>query len=624
MNKVWGIGDMPIKTSVIDPELALRIVRESRFMCYDVETSGLVAGKDFICGHVITDWTVSTYTPVRHQAGGNIPDADEFRLELGRAFADRHRLGYRTVGHFLGFDLRMALWDGITILGPLEDTAINESLIDDRTRGYGLDDCAVRHQVTAKRGDELYRHLASIFGGIPDRKQMQHFFKLAGDDPIAVDYATGDGVSTLELWESQQRILDEEGLRVPHQLECDLLPYVARIHRRGIRIDSEYGEKVNGLLQADVDKRKEAFPAGFNPRSPTDVEKLYLANGFQTTDFDRTATGKPSFTESWLDTNDIGESILGIRRLEKARDSFVAPLVGPISTGGHNVNGRVHPILHQSKSDDYGVAGARFSCSDPNLQAFPKRRKEVGKIVRALVIPDDGMVLEEGDAMQQEPRLFTHYSGDSALIEGYTNDPLFSIHKRADDMMFNGQDYDKAKRMAMGILSMMGVRALAGHLRISQSESSALRKKFLYNAFPDIGKFQDMVVSVYEKRGYVKSILGRKARLESPKYAYQGVSRVIQNSAGDHLKTVMLLACQFEDAYPDVIQILLTIHDSLIWQRDPSKIELLKEFVALLESVPHRPEFNLRVPIPFEVGSGGNWSIASYGEKIKEKTGWVI
>lgn len=395
------------------------------------------------------------------------------------------------------------------------------------------------------------------------------------------------------------------------------------MHRRGLRIDMQYAVDVEKVLKGRIESAAAEFTPGFNFRSPKEVEALYRDHGFTDKMFaytDPTANkpnGQISFTEKWLETNEIGTKILTVRRLEKARDSFIKPLAVT-----NNRNGRVHPTLNQSKSDDFGVAGARFSCSAPNLQAFPKRNQEVGEVVRRLVIADDGMLLEEGDAMQQEPRFFAHYSQDAALLHGYRTDPLFSIHKRAADMMFGGQEYDKAKRMAMGILSMMYPKALAGHLRISVGEAKELRNKFLFDAFPDIGKFQDQVVRVYERRGYVKSILGRKARLESTRYAYQGVSRVIQNSGGDHNKTCMLRACQYEDAYPEQVQILLGIHDSIAWQRDPGHSP--KELVRLMENVPHEPQFNLSVPIPFEVGSGHSWDVASYGTKIKNKLGWQI
>lgn len=615
---------MPIKTSVIDPGLALRIVRESPVMAYDTETIGLTPGRDFVVGHVITNWDVSIYVPLRHEAGGNVPGAGDFEKALNAAFADRHRQGFRTVGHNLGFDLRFCLWQGIQILGPLEDTMINESLIDDRTVGYGLDDCSARHQVTVKKGAELYAAIARRFGGIPDRKQMANYWRMPGDDPVVLDYATGDGVSTLELWQSQQKILDEEELRQPWQLECDLLPYLARIHRRGIRIDHDYAGDIDTIVKKEVDKAKEQFPAGFNARSPTEVAALYKLNNYTDDQFDLTPGGKPSFTEKWLERNEIGEAILSIRRMEKLRDSFATPL-----TETNNINGRVHATLNQSKSDDYGAMGARLSCSQPNLQAFPKRNMDVGKVARKLVIPDEGMLLEEGDAMQQEPRFFTHYSQDPALMKGYSEDLAFSIHQRANDMMFGGKDYDKAKRMAMGILSMMYPKALAGHLSISVPEATAMRKAFLYDAFPLIGEFQDLAVRVFEQRGYVKSILGRKARLDHRQYAYRAVSRIIQNCGGDHNKTCLLRACQYEDAYPDQIQVLLAIHDSIIWQRDGGHD--IRELVGVLENVPHEPQFNLTVPIPFEVGSGYNWAEASYthkiegrGNELKGKKGWVI
>lgn len=600
---------------MIDPELALMMIRESKVIASDTETSGLDSVKDFICGHVVTDHSHSVYVPVRHEAGGNIPDADGFERELAKAFADRARLGLRTVGHNLGFDLRFYSWIGVVMGGSLEDTMINEGLIDDTTNGFGLDDCCIRHRVTPKKGDELYRAIAARFGGIPDKKQMANFWRMPGDQSEVVDYATGDGVSTLELWAAQQLILDAEELRVPWQLECDLIPYVARLHRRGIRIDANYAEQVYVDIKKAIADASAKFPGGFNARSPKEVEQLFRQQGFTEAQFDRTETGKFSFTEKWLETNDIGSAILGIRRLEKARDSFVTPLAN-----SKNLNGRVHPNLNQSKSDEYGAMGARFSCSEPNLQAFPKRNVEVGKVVRRLAIADEGMLFEEGDAMQQEPRFFTHYSQDAALLDGYNNDPLFSIHHRANDMMFGSKEYDKAKRMAMGILSMMGINSLADHLRIPFGEAKNLRRTFLYDAFPAIGQFQADAVATFKSRKYVKSILGRRARLDKVDFAYRAVSRIIQNSGGDHNKTCLLRAMQYEDAYPDKVQVLMPIHDSVIWQRDPGHAP--HQLVAAMENVAQ--EFNLTVPIPFEVGSALDWATASYGEKIKDKKGWRI
>jgi DNA polymerase-1 len=252
------------------------------------------------------------------------------------------------------------------------------------------------------------------------------------------------------------------------------------------------------------------------------------------------------------------------------------------------------------------------------MQAYPKRNKVVGKLVRPLIIPDPGMILEEADAWQQEPRLFTHYSQEPALLEGY-NSGTMDMHDRANEILFGNADRDRAKRLGLGMLTMMSPPTLAGHMRCTLQQARIWHRAFLDDAFPMIKEFQQQAVRVYKERGFVKSILGRRARMESVKFAYQAVSRIIQNSAGDHLKTCLLRAMQYEDAHPEV-QVLLTIHDSLIWQRDPGHHP--RELVRVLENVPHEPQFNLSVPIPFEVGGGAHWGEASYGPKIKEKLVW--
>jgi DNA polymerase-1 len=542
--------------------------------------------------------------PVRHEAGGNIPDAGSFETEIARAFQERSRLGFRTVGHNLGFDLRICLRHGIVLGLPLEDTMINEAIICDITQGYSLDECAKRRNVTPKLGNALYAELARRFGGLPDRKQMSKFWKLEGDHETVVDYATGDGITTLELWNAQQAVLDSDDLRRSWQLECDLLPYVARIHNRGLKIDPEYAGRVIGDVTGAIAESSKVFVPGFNVRSPKAVEQLYRVNGYTDDKFARTDSGAFSFTEKWLETNDVGQAILSVRRLEKARDSFITPLIDT-----HNVNGRVHPILNQSKSDDYGVAGVRFSCSEPNLQAFPKRNIDVGRVVRRLVVPDEGFVIEEADAKQQEPRLFTHYSGDPVLTDGYRSGTM-DIHDRASQVL--GLERETAKRMGMGMLTMMSPPTLAGHMRWPVERAREAHRAFLTDAFPHIKAFQDQAVHVFRRRGYVKTILGRRAYCADPKFSYRAVSRIIQNVGGEHLKLCLLRACQYEDAYPSDVQILLTIHDSLLWQRNPNHSP--NELTKTIENVAN--ELKLNVPIPFGLGSGNDWARASYGDKL--------
>lgn len=601
--------------SIIDPDFALKIIRNDPTISYDTETSGLDA-RSFICGYVLANFERSVYVPVRHEAGGNIPgDPAEFEAELADAFADRDRNGGLTVGHNLAYDLKMSHRHKIVTNRRLEDTMINEGLINDQAQGYGLDDCAKRYGVTAKLGADLYTELASRFGGLPDRKQMGNFWRLEGDNPYATEYATGDGITTIELWREQQKFIDELGLRQVHTLECSLIYYLGTLNKRGLKIDGDYAERLlneeNGELANALREARSNLPKGFNVGSPKELAAAYHQLGV--TDFDVTAGGKPSFRESWLEGNEFGRTVLAVRKLEKARDSFITPLVTT-----HNVGGRVYPTLNQSKSDEYGAIGGRLSCSEPNLQAFPKRNKKIGSVVRPLVIPDFGKLFEM-DVFQQEPHLFAHYSEDPNLVKGYSSEPPVDLH----DLMsqITGRERDDAKRLGMGMLTGLGLRSLAERMGWTYEQAREGANDF-FRAFPDIRVFQSTAKNVAIERGSVRTILGRIATLPDPRFAYRAVSRIIQGSGADHIKTMVLRACQFEEANSDWFQMLLTIHDSLMFQAEPDPVRL-KPLVDLVEDF-QSPPFNLIVPMPVEISMGANWGEASYGPKIKnpKKGGW--
>lgn len=164
----------------------------------------------------------------------------------------------------------------------------------------------------------------------------------------------------------------------------------------------------------------------------------------------------------------------------------------------------------------------------------------------------------------------------------------------------------------MGMLTMMSVPTLANHMRCDISEAKTMHSLFLTDAFPLIKEFQQTAVSKFKSEGKVRSILGRIAHCDDWRFAYRGVSRIIQNSGGDHIKLCMLRANQYEDTYPDRIQMLLSIHDSVLWQRSPDHPNT--ELIKALEHVAE--EMGLILPIPFDVGSGEHWARASYGSKL--------
>ena len=245
---------------------ALAMVVSSPILVVDVETTGLHPFDDYVCGWVFANTTHSIYVPVRHKGGGNIENPEAFERGLAHAFRTRSRLGKLTIGHNLSFDLWMAFKQGVLIEAPLDDTLLRAGLIQDDARDYSLEACAERHHVTAKKGEELYRHLLRFArkGTKPTRKLMAHFHQLSGNDPIAVEYAVGDGVTTMELWQAQQPLIESLGLARVHRLEADLIPHVAGLRRRGIKIDEAYAPQAMERINREVGGMMLSFPEGFN------------------------------------------------------------------------------------------------------------------------------------------------------------------------------------------------------------------------------------------------------------------------------------------------------------------------------------------------------------------------
>ena len=584
-------------------DLALGLVESARHLVVDVETTGLDARSDHVCGWVIASADHSIYIPTAHTGGGNLfDDPSTFEQSLSWAFAKRSRLGLLTIGHNLPFDLWFAAKQGVIIDGPLEDTMLNAVLINDDLRAYDLESCCARHEgVPAKKGEHLYAEIRDRFRirGNAGRKMMAHFHKLPGDDPLAVEYAAGDGTSTYALWQAQQPILDADGLRRVHALECDLLPRLARMRRRGIRVDLAYARQAKRELDEKIDRAMMLMPSGFEANSTASVRAWMQSQGIF--DFPITSKGADSFTEAFLEDSEAGLRVIELRRLLKTRSTFVEPILNE-----HAIAGRIHPDLVQFATGDYGTHTGRFSCRVPNLQAYPKRRKEIGKIVRPILVADDGFDFGEADVRQQEPRFYAHYGKDARLIAGYNSEPEIDVHTLASQLM--GIDRDKAKTLGLSIFNGMQAKSLAARLKVPRYEAESLLTGFL-DAFQGVKAFRQDAPWVAADRGFIRTTLHRRCYFTDPRSTYMAVSRIIQGSAADQMKLLLKRAFEYEEAHPDKVQILMSIHDLVIFQS--AKGADLTEFEAILDD---NSELELLVPMPVDIKLGANWGRTSYGD----------
>lgn len=609
-------------------EKALRMVREAKELSYDTEGTGLDWRFHKPIGYVVGAFDRNAaaqpgdvvYVPVRHGGGGNLLgcrpmtsptegfEPHPFEAALAKAFDERNQnvgLG-RTVGHNMKFDVHMSANAGIKLGRKLACTQLMAAMADEYAKRYSLEMCAERYGVTAKRGDETYKHLAQLFGGPAKQEIMSNFWRTSGTDPVVYDYAAGDGVTTLELyWKLHDQLMEDE-MELVMNLENDLIWTVFRMERRGIKVDLDEAAALRRATEDKISSLMAELPVGFNSLSPIQMRALMEEHGH--TDWPLTDKGAPSFTNKWLKTNEIGRKVIEIRQAGNLINSFINPLATQ-----HVFNGRVHASLNQLKNDDKGTISGRFSCSDPNLQQVPKHNKALAKPFRRLFVADEGWVFWERDYSQCEPRLFAHYAQDPNLMAGYNATPFVDAHQTVANLLGVERD-PTAKRMNMGIFTGMYPKTFAGHMGYSLEKATEAWNKW-FNEFPAVRGFQDKAKARIKQRGYVYTLLGRRCRLESARFAYVATSKIIQGSNADIVKYKLLEADRFCEDNGDVVQVNMTVHDSYNgqYQNTPEARALFEEMVRQMTEVQCEP-FNLSVPFVLEGTEGSNWSEATYGK----------
>jgi hypothetical protein len=180
----------------------------------------------------------------------------------------------------------------------LEEIGALATIIDENRYSYSLDALCAWRGLPGKDTTQLKE--AAIALGMPKRgtKPQSYIWRMPAH--IVGPYAECDAVSTLALFESLNPVLDQEGTRAAYRLECDLLPMVLEMRRRGIRIDVDAAERARDLL---LQKRDAVFAEiseklGANVGMAEIGRSKWLAETFdrQGIAYPRTTKGNPSFT----------------------------------------------------------------------------------------------------------------------------------------------------------------------------------------------------------------------------------------------------------------------------------------------------------------------------------------
>lgn len=613
----------------------MRRLRSAPQIVYDSETTGLDWRHDVIVGHVFTfspHPQDSLYVPVRHTGGGNISPDNAKRFEKELAAVARERPYLKWVFHYGAFDMKFLAKIGVWIEGETQDTMINAYLLNELQPWFTLDYCCQIANVQLKK-TAIHKYLIDKFN-IPEaqhKNAMGWFHKLSGADPVAVDYATGDGTSTWQLNDEQQKALDLEDLRRVWKVECRLMPVLNRMMVRGIKIDEERLHEVKRICNDRYKKAMGALPGWFtNDKSPSQLKRLFeeagvLAQVPRTPPSERFPDGQPSFNAGWLKTHPLGQKVVAARQYRHIDNSFLTPLIDR-----HLHKGRVHTNFNQTLGEDeFGTKTGRLSSNDPNLQQIHKRNEELGRLIRSVFIPDAGMEWGESDYSQIEPRLLAHYSNCKVLVDGFRASPSIDSHAAVAAAMSKrmGIEFDlktaegklirqKGKTINQTLISGGGVGRIAAQLGLSMREAKNLMNDY-FGEMPEIRTLQRESTASFEQRRYIRSLLGRKARLEGSRYSYKAINRILQLGNADVQKQAIVEADDYLRSMGDTTHIINNCHDALSDQH-PKKDK--RHYHGLIRIMIEQGEkFNLIVPLEVDSDVGRNWSEATWGPETKKE-----
>jgi DNA polymerase I-like protein with 3'-5' exonuclease and polymerase domains len=507
-------------------------------------------------------------------------------------------------------------YEEIKVNGFIHDVQIAEPLLNEYRTSYSVNTLATIYEIETKRNQRIQEWATAH--GYTD-KAIKHIKEMPS--ALVGEYSEHDTDMEYAILQKQLVLLENQKLMDLYRMECGLTPLLLKMRKTGIRIDVNKRNEISALFRQRFSQlRAELFTeyGMFNHNSTRDLKEKFEELGIE---YGRTERGAPSITKVELERSDhpFAKKVLALREVDKVYNAFT---MGAFLE--HEINGRIHCSFYQLKRDDGGTVSGRFSSQNPNLQQVPGKDEsekgafDFGHMVRSIFIPEEGCLYGKIDYSQIEYRVIAHYargSGAEEIKQRYNNDPNTDYHQFVMDKAKEyGHELTRgnAKRLNFGSAYFMGSAAMSRKFNWTMEEAESFMA--MYNkSMPFIKPTRSAVVDVAKGRGYILTILGRRARVSDEirqnHREYVMFNRLVQGSAADIMKKGM------HDAYYaglfDVLTPHITVHDELGLSIPKTKegIEAYKELKHVMETC-----VKLRVPIIADAEIGPSW-----GETIELK-----
>jgi len=596
----------------------LKDLRGHKEIAIDLETndphlkqlgSGNVTGRGHIAGVAVAVEGWSGYYPIQHEQGGNMDK--KLVLEWLQDILNQENTTF--IFHNAMYDVCWLRSAGLTIKGPIVDTMIAASLIDENRLSYQLNTLS-KHYVGIGKDEKILIEAAKEYGLDPKADMWRLPSMFVGQ------YAERDAESTLKLWQRLKVELYNQELMDVFTLETKLFPCLVDMRFKGVRVDLEKAQNI----KLNLIKREETLIKKIKNLTGVEVEIMAarsIAKAFDKLKlpYDRTAkSNEPSFTKNFLQNHphELPQAIAEARELNKAHTTFIDSITK------HAVNGRIHADINQIRSDAGGTVTGRFSMSNPNLQQIPARHPELGPMIRSIFIPEEKTKWGSFDYSQQEPRILVHYAklqnltGVDEIVDAY-NAGDADFHQVVADMA--GIERKQAKTINLGLMYGMGKNKLMAELGLMKESAEKLIRQY-HSKAPFVKQLMDNVSRKANDRGKIRTLLGRachfdlwqpvqfgvfkplpleQARKEYDEplkraFTYKALNKLIQGSAADMTKKSMVAL--YENGIIPHIQ----IHDEVDISVESD--EKAEKIINIMESA-----VELQVPNKVDYEKGDNW-----------------
>ena len=409
-----------------------------------------------------------------------------------------------------------------------------------------------------------------------------------------------------------EKLKKDEMYSLWHDLEIPLAKVLVQMELKGIKVQRERLEKMEVELQGQLDDIEEKIYelAGekFNINSPKQLGVI-LFEKLELPVIKKTKTGYSTAVdvlEKLQDKHEIIDYILHYRTVSKLQSTYVIGLQDEVSE-----DGRIHTRFNQTLAQT-----GRLSSVEPNLQNIPIRLEEGRKIRQAFVPSKEENVLLGLDYSQIELRVLAAITKDESMMEAFNND--IDIHTKTA-MEVYGVELDgvtpimrrNAKAVNFGIVYGISDYGLSQNLGITRKEAAQFIDTYL-SSFKDVKQFMHDVVQDAKRDGYVTTLLHRRRYLpdinsrnfNARSFAERtAMNSPIQGSAADIIKLAMVKYAESEKVKDFDVELLLQIHDELIFDIPKSQVE---DFIPVITEI-MEDALDISVPLKVEAGYGKDW-----------------